>query len=426
MKATIQDLSRFDQMLASFDAMLQHRRQSPASSISEKYYDLSLRYLRQARHAREEGKPLVAHSACVPPELFYAMDVVPVHIEAMANVLMAVLKEHETFLSLGKAYGLGPEICSTHRAVAALFTQDWAPPPDLVMWSNQVCDNTVKAVEMVLECADVPGMFLDVPFRRTRETEQYLSEELEEAASFIAERLGRKLDMGRLVEALENSRQVVQLNEEISQLRKLRPTPAPNRLGYMLHTIDFYWAGTPEGVDFYRTARDELNERAEKGQGFVPQENFRLLSIFQPMAYSWKLLDWMEREHGACFISEPFMNSWDDMEWDFSRPFLTLAQRLYAHPTTFSMHGPASDGLIDLVLKEAQDSKVDGAIYWAHTGCRQACAAMRMLKDVLNHRAEIPMLSVDMDLNDPTFTPEDDMKNKLEGFFEMLEERKGG
>jgi hypothetical protein len=47
-----------------------------------------------------------------------------------------------------------------------------------------------------------------------------------------------------------------------------------------------------------------------------------------------------------------------------------------------------------------------------------------MLKDVLNRRAEIPMLSVDIDLNDPTFAPEDDMKNKLEGFFEMLEERK--
>jgi benzoyl-CoA reductase/2-hydroxyglutaryl-CoA dehydratase subunit BcrC/BadD/HgdB len=411
-------------MLASFNSMLQHRRRSPASLISEKYYDLSLRYWEQARRAHEEGKPLVAHSACVPPELFYAMDVVPIHIEAMANVLMAVLKEHESFLSLGKAYGLGPEVCSTHRGVAALYSQDWAPRADLVMWSNQVCDNTVKGVEMVLGHTGAPGMFFDVPFRRTKETEQYLSQELEEAASFIADRLGRKLDLGRLAEALENSRQMVQLNAEICRLRQAVPTPAPNRLGYMLHTIDFYWTGTPEGVEFYRAARDELKERADRGQGYAPQENLRLLSIFQPMAYSWKMLDWMEREHGACFISEPFMNTWGDIEWDFSQPLITLARRLYAHPTTFSMHGPASDGLVDMVVKEAQDSRVDGAIYWAHTGCRQACAAMRMLKDVLNRRAEIPMLSVDIDLNDPTFAPEDDMKNKLEGFFEMLEERK--
>jgi benzoyl-CoA reductase/2-hydroxyglutaryl-CoA dehydratase subunit BcrC/BadD/HgdB len=424
MKAPAIDLGRFHQMVEAFDSMFQHRRKNPTSRSSELYYDLSSRYWDRVGRAREEGKLLVGHSACVPPELFYALDMVPMHLELLANVLMAVLKQQEPFLALGKAYGLSPEVCSTHRAVAAAFTEGWAPRPDIVVWNNQVCDNTVKSNELVLDYYDVPGFYFDVPFRHTPEAERYLVEELEELVDCLGERFGRRLDQERLVEALELSRQLTELNSEISQLRRAVPTPGANRLGSMLHTMDFYGIGSPEGVEFYRAARDELREQAERGVGHVPQEKLRLLSLFMPMAYSWKLLDWMEREHGVCIVSEPYINSWNDMDWDMSQPMLTLARRMYAHPTTTFMHGPASRDMVDLALREAREAKVDGAIYWAHIGCRQSCAVIRLLKDALSEEAEVPTLVVEMDLNDPTFAPEEEIKNKMEGFFEMLEERR--
>jgi hypothetical protein len=47
-----------------------------------------------------------------------------------------------------------------------------------------------------------------------------------------------------------------------------------------------------------------------------------------------------------------------------------------------------------------------------------------MLKDSLQEKAGIPTLVLDNDTYDPTYVPEDQLKDKLEEFFELLEERK--
>jgi hypothetical protein len=46
------------------------------------------------------------------------------------------------------------------------------------------------------------------------------------------------------------------------------------------------------------------------------------------------------------------------------------------------------------------------------------------VKDALLDRAGIPTVIVDVDTLDPSFTSEDDIKDKLESFFEVLAERK--
>jgi len=76
------------------------------------------------------------------------------------------------------------------------------------------------------------------------------------------------------------------------------------------------------------------------------------------------------------------------------------------------------------VLREAEEYKADGAIYWAHIGCRQTCATMRIIKDALMEQLGIPTLIMDCDLADPTYVSGEQIKDKLEEFFELLDERK--
>jgi hypothetical protein len=84
------------------------------------------------------------------------------------------------------------------------------------------------------------------------------------------------------------------------------------------------------------------------------------------------------------------------------------------------MHGPGIN-FVDDTVKLARDFRVDAALYYAHIGCRQACALIRSVKDRLKENLGIPTLVLDCDIMDPSLTPQGDLRDKLEGFFEMLE-----
>jgi len=61
-------------------------------------------------------------------------------------------------------------------------------------------------------------------------------------------------------------------------------------------------------------------------------------------------------------------------------------------------------------------------VYYAHVGCRHTCATIKLFKDILNE-IDVPVLTLDCDILDPTITSEEEMREKLERFYELLEDR---
>jgi benzoyl-CoA reductase/2-hydroxyglutaryl-CoA dehydratase subunit BcrC/BadD/HgdB len=87
-----------------------------------------------------------------------------------------------------------------------------------------------------------------------------------------------------------------------------------------------------------------------------------------------------------------------------------------------SMYGPLDERVIRLIVDSAIKYKVDGAIYYAHIGCRQSAALIKLIKDELNEIG-IPVLILDTDIIDITITPEAELQKKLRQFYELLEDR---
>jgi benzoyl-CoA reductase/2-hydroxyglutaryl-CoA dehydratase subunit BcrC/BadD/HgdB len=85
-------------------------------------------------------------------------------------------------------------------------------------------------------------------------------------------------------------------------------------------------------------------------------------------------------------------------------------------------YGPLTDRVAEKVVQDAQTYKVDGAIFYAHIGCRQSSAMIKLIKEALNS-IDIPILVLDCDIVDITVTPEEDLCHKLQQFFELLEDR---
>ncbi|MCX6000656.1 MAG: 2-hydroxyacyl-CoA dehydratase family protein, partial [Chloroflexi bacterium] len=172
---------------------------------------------------------------------------------------------------------------------------------------------------------------------------------------------------------------------------------------------------------YLRTLRDELSEMVRIGKGAVPQERFRLMTLFLPPMYLIGFLEKISQEYGAVSVTEPFFCNWADGRLDPTKPLESVARKSYMLPE-MRMYGPMDDRATSAVVESARQYKIDGAIYYADIGCRHTCATIKLFKDILD-KLDIPVLTLDCDVVDPTVTSETEVRDRLERFFELLEER---
>lgn len=421
MKAELENKTKLEKMIGALENIAEHRKRHPTTRVEELYYTLLAKYYRDVHEAKAEGKFIGAHTVMCPPELLRAMDIVPLHLESGSSTMAILLKNYAEYFDQASAFGYAPEVCSAHRLLAGTFLKGDFPRPDFMIWSNQVCDNTAKSGDALTELYGIPGFYLDRPYNSSEKEVQYYIKQIEYLIAFLEEQTGKSMDYGRLSEVVALAERVHKLAREIYEMRKTSPAPMRNRASMNLRIIEWLWSGTPEAVRYFETIRDEVKAQIGKKEEVENQENYRLLSIFAPPFYEMKMLDWMEREYGAKIAIDYGSSWWAEGEMDPSRPVESLARQSFYHPGARQMHGPGLNFMEDTV-KLAKDFRVNGALYYAHIGCRQACAMIRAVRDKLRDEAGIPTLVLDCDIMDPSLTPEGEMRSKLEGFFEMLEQ----
>lgn len=136
------------------------------------------------------------------------------------------------------------------------------------------------------------------------------------------------------------------------------------------------------------------------------------------------IVDWMmEEEHGAMVVMDP-LSAWSYNEpMDPRQPIESLAKKLFYRTVSRQFLGPLNP-FIEETVRDAREFKADGAIFFGNIGCNQGCSTSRPLRDALQKHLDIPTLVIDVDNIDPTFSPAEEVKEKLEGFFELLNEKR--
>ena len=417
------DATKMDHVITTLNSMHQHRVASPLNKSDELYYELLAKYYSDIRDAKQNGKFLVHHTVMLPTEILFAMDVVPSLIEPVAAAVVNLCNLWEEGLATAKAYGLAPEICSGHRLMIATAINGWLPRPDAIIWSNMACDNTAKSCDILARLWDRPGFYLDRGYDVSDRELAYFTRELEEMVAFLEDLTGRKMDDDRLVQAVKYSWELTELQREVEELRKTVPSPLRSRAGMFSHLISYYFSGTPEAVAFFRQLRDEAKTRAAQHVGFIKEEKYRLIMYFEPPVYGWKLVDWMERAHGAVLVMEPAFGQWGPGTFDANKPLESLAYKTFIRPTVRQMHGPV-ELLVEDMVKAAKEYSADGVISFCHVGCRQSSSCNRLLKDKIGEETGLPFFAVEHDIADPAFVSEEEMRDRIESFLEMIDERR--
>ena len=420
---TTENKSDIDLLVRTYRLMARMNRVRPEARPSETlYFNLLADYYTRINNAHREGKLLAAHTVFFPTEILYAMDIVPMHTEMTTWLNAMFLRRQAEILSKGAELGLAPEICSPHRAVAGIFALTSLPRPDVILWSNLICDNTAKSGELMMELSQSPGFFLDNPFQDSPGEMKYLVGELEDMVRFLEEKSGRKMDWNRLSEMVESTDREIELYREIYQLRKAVPSPM-SALSYLeLLSADYMFPGQPEAIQYLTQLRDELKEMIQDGRGTISQERFRLMTLFIPPMHLMSSLTKLFEEKGAVSVVEPLFTRWSEGRLDPARPLESVAKKSFLIPERRSMYGPLSQQALQDITDSAEQYKIDGAIYWAFMGCRHTCATIKIIKEKLSE-VDVPMLTVDCDIVDPTINSEEEVRDKLEQFFELLEDR---
>ncbi|MCJ7521286.1 MAG: 2-hydroxyacyl-CoA dehydratase family protein [Dehalococcoidia bacterium] len=415
-------IDKLDSIVRACGVLLRMNKVRPDARESERiYYKMLSDYFTRLQNAKDEGNFIAAHTVFFPTEILDAMDIVPMHTETTTWMISLFTGECADLLSAGTELGLASEICTPHRGLAGAFASHALPRPDVMLWSNLICDNTAKSGELLMEINKCPGFFIDHPFQHSEEEKKYLVGELNSLIRFLEEQSGHKMDWDRLSEIVARMDKQIELFREICELRKAVPSPFHTQGFLELLTIDYLFPGQPEAIHYLETLRQELADRVKAGQGAVDNERFRLMSFFIPPMYLIGFMERISQEFGAVSVTEPFFTYWGEGRLDPGKPLESIAEKSYMLPEA-RMYGPLDDRAINSIIECAKEYKVDGAIYYADVGCRHTCAAIKLFKDILNE-IDIPVLTLDCDVVDPTITSEEEMRDKLEQFYELLEDR---
>ncbi len=395
----------------------------PGAEPSEQlYYKMLEKYFSNVQNAKQQNGFVVAHTVFFPVEILYALGLTPLHNEVTTWTSAMLLGNQTDFLTAGAEAGLAPEICSPHRGLAGGYFKKMLPVPDAVVWTNLICDNTAKSGEYIAELTGAPSFFLDHPFDNSDKENQYMQAELRELISFLEKTSGHKMNWDQLSQSVAEMDKQIKLQTEIAELRKARPSPFSTRRFLELLTVDYMFAGQPEATAYLTALRNELAEKVQKGAGAVSPEKFRLMTLFIPPIHMLPFLENLFQEHGAVSTVEPLFSFWHYEPLDPSKPLESVAKKSFMIPESRTMYGPLGDSTLRELEDRAREYRVDGAIYYAFIGCRHTCATIKMFKDLLNDM-DVPVLTLDCDIVDPTINNQTEVRQKMEQFFELLEDR---
>lgn len=401
------------------DRMAKGNSEVPASHSI--YYRILASYYTRIMEAQKEGRFIAAHTVWFPVELLYAMGIVPMHTEITAWMTALFSGNCADLLSVSAAVGIAPETCSPYRVLTGAFTNGSIPRPNVVLSSNLICDNNAKIGELIRYLVKSPGFFVDCPFQRSPVETDYLKNELQEMVRFLENQSGQKMDWAKLQHNIVSLDKEIELFRRIDDLRKKVPSPFIPADFLKLFTVDCLYAGEPEALEYLEAVQAELISKAAAGKGVAYPERFRMLSIGIPPILLQGAVEKTCREYGVVSVVDPYSCSWEEGRLDASDPLDNVVRKINLLPSSV-FYGPLTDRLTAKVVNAAVDHKVDGAVFYAHIGCRQSAPMIKLIKDALNS-VNVQLLVLDCDIVDVTVTPEEDLCYKLRQFFELLEDR---
>jgi benzoyl-CoA reductase subunit B len=310
------------------------------------------------------------------------------------------------------------------------------PDPDVLLLSYTGCFTFMKWFELLREQYKCETIMLHTPYmgdgKITPNMIQYMVKQLKEEVIPKLERVsGVKFDIDRLRQYLKQSVKAENDLVWVLQSAKNKPSPIDAYFGgiYYIGPIFGAFRGTEDAVDYYRFLREEVAERVAAGLGPVTpdgdmgKEKYRLVVEGPPNYTSFRQFWKMFYDEGAVVVASSYTKVGGVYDLGFrhdpDNPLETLAEYCLGVYTNRSL--PMR---IKMLADYIDEYEADGLLINSIKSCNSFSAGQLLMMREIEKRTGKPAAFVESDLVDPRYFSAANIKNRLESYFQMIEQKR--
>lgn len=345
----------------------------------------------------------------VPCEPLAAAGITPYSAEALSGYL-AGTKCEKIFLEHTAGEGVPETLCSFHRIFIGAADTGLMPKPKFMIYTNLACDGNMITFPYLKRKYEIPAFFIDVPYEKSEDSVQYVAGQLKEMCAFISDVTGRPIPEDALREVVTRSDRT-----------------AGNFLDYLSYQKERRLPGdlTSEMYGVFMSHILLGTEQAERYSGILLKD-IQSAGVSDGLRLLWlHLIPYLQAPvkellnfSNQAFITASELIYEGLMPVDASKPHETMARRM-----VYSCYNGAPERRVAQAIEMAKLTGADGAVIFAHWGCKSTIGAAQLMKDALE-KAALPALILDGDCCDPANSSDGQTTTRLGAFLEMLEEKR--
>ena len=371
-----------------------------------------------------------------PVELIQAFDLLPVYPEVNA-LQLAVKKQCLPYILQAEEMGYSIDNCAYVKADVGMYFGGrktpfaTIPKPDFILCNYVGCNVYLQWFEHLAEYSGAPIYNLDIPFSRiasglpTAEDLRYVVKQLEEVIEICERMTGKKLDYAKLQRIVALSGETGELWSEIKKLTRRRPAPFDAYFDSVTMMAPLYCLrGTEDGLLFFQEAYREMKEKADQGEGPLPEEKFRfVIEGPPPWPYLRTFRDMFSR-WGAVAVASTYSTVGGLWEFGFrhdpQRPLESIAE----HMLTWNLTNRNFLQRYQQIKEYMEAWDADALVIHSVKSCRLFSAGQGDMREYFTKDLGIPTLLIESDIEDPRYFAEAQLRNRVDAFFESLEHKK--
>ncbi len=339
--------------------------------------------------------------------------------------------------------GHSEDVCTYVKADLGMMMQgnvgptgDPLPTPDVLLLSYTGCFTFMKWFELVRDQYDCETVMLHGRDHGdgtiTDNMRDYVVKQIKEDLIPVMERAsGVKFDIDRLREYMRESAKAEDHLVHVLQSAKLRPSPIDAYFGgvYYIGPIFTAFRGDAEATAYYETLHEEIDERIAKGQGpITPEgeltdERYRLVVEGPPNWTSFRDFWKMFYDEGAVVVASTYTKVGGIYDFGFrhdpDNPLESLADYCLGCYTNLNL-----PSRVDMLCKYIEDYEADGLLINSIKSCNSFSAGQLLMLREVEARTGKPAAFIETDLVDPRYFSAANVKNRLESYFQMIEQKR--
>lgn len=312
------------------------------------------------------------------------------------------------------------------------------PDPDVLLLSYTGCFTFMKWFELVREQYNCDTLMLHVPYEgdghATKNMRDYVVKQLKDVIIPGLEKVsGVKFDIDRLRQNLKESAKAEDDFVWVLESAKTKPSPIDAYFGgvYYVGPIFTAFRGTPDATEYYRLLRQEVAQRIKDGKGpITPEgdfknEKYRLIVEGPPNWTSFRDFWKMFYDEGAVVVASSYTKVGGLYDLGFrhdpDHPLESLADYCLGCYTNRNL-----PSRIDLMEKYVKEYEADGLLVNSIKSCNSFSAGQLLMLREIEKRTGKPAAFIETDLVDPRYFSPANVKNRLESYLQMIEQKRRG